>query len=100
MPIPHQAGFALVEAIAGLHAASWIDPSLDGKAVTLPDFLRDEISFQAHIGYLRRDFEIYLAGMSPCLENSTCQSIAKSWTSCLTYGVLFGNPGSTVDRFP
>jgi thiamine kinase-like enzyme len=67
-PIPLQAGFALVEALAELHAAFWANSVLDKQVALLPDFLQDETSYQVHIGYLKRDFEIYASGMSGSLE--------------------------------
>jgi aminoglycoside phosphotransferase (APT) family kinase protein len=73
MPIPQQAGFALVEALAELHAAFWHHPVVGDSPTLLPDFLRDEPSHQAHIDSLKHDFEIYLAGAGNCLEIPDCQ---------------------------
>jgi hypothetical protein len=72
-PIPFQAGLDLVEALARLHTAFWDKPMQDFPSATLPDFLRDEPSYLAHIDYLKRDFEIYVAGMGDCLEIGQCQ---------------------------
>jgi aminoglycoside phosphotransferase (APT) family kinase protein len=69
-PLPLQAGFALVEALAELHAAFWASPVLDEQTFPLPDFLQNETSYQVHTGYLKRDFEIYAAGMGGSLEIS------------------------------